>query len=345
MLRLLIATGVLVALNVLVLVVSPGRAAAPEPGAALRVGLVFDVGGRGDKSFNDLAYLGVERAGRELGIRAEYIEPGDGADRESGIRLFAARGFDLVIGVGFIFSDDIYAVANEYPKVRFACVDYAKFDAQGFVTPPPNLVAVKFREEEGRLPGRARWRRWCRRPRRSASSAAWTSRSSASSRPAIARASPRFAASAACSLDTPARAATPSRTRRRARSSRSRSSPPGRASIFHAAGTTGLGVFEAARETGRYVIGVDADQAAEAPGRVLTSMTKQEDVALYDVVKALKEGRFIGGVQAFGLKEGGVDYVYDARNEALIGAAVRARVEALRQDIIAGRIHPPTEPR
>ena len=115
--------------------------------------------------------------------------------------------------------------------------------------------------------------------------------------------------------------------------------------VFHAAGTTGLGVFEAAREAGRLAIGVDADQWAEAPGRIQTSMTKQIDVALLEVTRALVEHRFVGGLQAFGLKERGVDYVYDERNRALIPDAVRARVEALREEIVAGRIVAPTEPR
>src|SRR5689334_4761537 len=81
----------------------------PEAGAGkrLRVGLVFDVGGRGDKSFNDAAWVGLDRAARELQAQPEYIEPGDGSDRESGIRLLTAEGFDLVLGVGFIFSDDL----------------------------------------------------------------------------------------------------------------------------------------------------------------------------------------------------------------------------------------------
>jgi len=77
-----------------------------------RVGLVFDVGGRGDKSFNDAAYLGVARAEKELDIEASYLEPASTEDREAALRLFAARGFDLVIGVGFIFSSDIDAVAR-----------------------------------------------------------------------------------------------------------------------------------------------------------------------------------------------------------------------------------------
>src|SRR5215467_12867270 len=143
--------GVLVALNIALLAIRPARSRSHTSGPpSLRVGLVFDVGGRGDKSFNDLAYAAIERARRELGVYAQYIEPGEGGDREAGIRLLAAEGFDLVVAAGYLFSDDMYAVAKEYPKVHFACIDYAKFDAQdNFVVPPPNMVALKFREEEG----------------------------------------------------------------------------------------------------------------------------------------------------------------------------------------------------
>ena len=99
---LLLLTGALVAINILLVWGWPGRPArstAPgvQPGHRLRVGLVFDVGGRGDKSFNDAAFNGVDRAVRELGIEAEYVEPGEGTDRESGLRLLASRGFDLIL--------------------------------------------------------------------------------------------------------------------------------------------------------------------------------------------------------------------------------------------------------
>src|SRR4051794_6185459 len=83
-----------------------------------RVGLVFDVGGRGDKSFNDAAYLGVSRAEEQLDVEVSYLEPSSTEDREAALRLLSARGFDIVIGVGFIFSSDIDAVARDYPSVR-----------------------------------------------------------------------------------------------------------------------------------------------------------------------------------------------------------------------------------
>jgi len=110
------------------------------------VGLVFDVGGRGDKSFNDAAARGLDRAQKELGVRSTTLEPGEGADRESAMRQLAAAHDWLVFGVGFLFSDDIYQLAKEFPDVKFACVDYT---VQPNQTLPPNLAALTFKEEEG----------------------------------------------------------------------------------------------------------------------------------------------------------------------------------------------------
>jgi basic membrane protein A len=112
--------------------------------------------------------------------------------------------------------------------------------------------------------------------------------------------------------------------------------------IYHASGSTGLGVFEAARTLQKYGIGVDADQYAEAPGHVLTSMVKRVDNAVFDAIRRVKEKRFTGGIYQFGLAEDGVGYVYDEHNRALIPDSVRARLEALRGDIIAGRIRVPS---
>ncbi len=112
--------------------------------------------------------------------------------------------------------------------------------------------------------------------------------------------------------------------------------------IFHASGSTGLGVFEAARQARRYAIGVDADQWDEAPGYVMTSMVKGVDAVTEDVIRRVVTHTFKGGVYSYGLKEGGVGYVYDARNASLIPDSVHARVEQLRADIIAGRIVVPS---
>jgi basic membrane protein A len=111
--------------------------------------------------------------------------------------------------------------------------------------------------------------------------------------------------------------------------------------IFHASGSTGLGVFEAAKALDRLAIGVDSDQWDAAPGVVLTSMVKRVDTAVFETVREVKEGRWRGGVHVFGLAEGGVDWVYDDRNRALIPDAVRAAVDSLRAEIVAGRIAVP----
>jgi basic membrane protein A len=112
--------------------------------------------------------------------------------------------------------------------------------------------------------------------------------------------------------------------------------------IYHVSGGTGQGVFEAARITGKQAIGVDVDQWNEAPGHVLTSMVKRVDNAVFDVIGAVKQGTFHGGVYQFGLARDGVGYVYDANNHALIPDAVRARLDSLRHEIIAGRITVPS---
>jgi basic membrane protein A len=113
--------------------------------------------------------------------------------------------------------------------------------------------------------------------------------------------------------------------------------------IFHAAGSTGLGVFEAARQSNGLAIGVDADQYDAAPGYVLTSMVKGVDAAVYDVIKRVHDGTFKGGIYSFGLKENGVGYIYDAHNKSMIPDSVHARVEQLKQDIIDGKIKVPSE--
>ena len=112
--------------------------------------------------------------------------------------------------------------------------------------------------------------------------------------------------------------------------------------IFHASGSTGLGVFEAARSTGKLAIGVDADQYPEAPGFVLTSMVKGVDNAVFDAIQRAKNNTFKGGVYEFGLRENGVRYVYDENNRTLIPDSVRARVEQLKAEVIAGRIQVPS---
>jgi basic membrane protein A len=341
--KLLIVAAVLLAAHVGLLFVRPAGAISEPAGDRLTVGIVFDVGGRGDKSFNDGAYLGAERAERELGAALRFIEPGDGSDREAGLRLLAAQDIDLVAGIGFIFTDDLTLLAQEYPNVNFAGVDYAlTVDAQGTVVqPPPNLAALKFREEEGSflvgaiaaLAGGSKRVGFV-----GGMDIPLIHKFEAGYRAGVRHVCPDCEVVAQYAGVTPEAFRNPGKGKELALSQYG----SGVNVIFHASGSTGLGVFEAARQTGSYAIGVDADQYDAAPGHVLTSMVKGVDVVVYDQVKRVQDGTFEGGIYIYGLAENGVGYVYDERNRALIPDAVRARVEHLRDSIIAGQIPVPS---
>lgn len=341
--KLLLLVSVLLVAHVALLFVTPSGAEQPTTVDAVNVGIVFDMGGRGDKSFNDGAYLGGERARKELGAHVRFIEPGDGSDREAGLRLLAAEGMDLVIGVGFIFSDDLTQLAKEYPNTKFAGIDYSVgADSSGKPIPPPlNLAALKFREEEGSFlvgalaalvskTGKVGFVGGMNFP--------LIHKFEAGYRAGVKHVCPRCTTVSQYAGVTPEAFRNPGRGKELALSQYQQ----GVDVIYHAAGSTGLGVFEAARQSGKLAIGVDADQQQEAPGSILTSMVKGVDVAVFEAVRWAKEGTFKGGVYELGLREQGVGYVYDANNNALIPSDVRARVEKLRDEIIAGRIKVPS---
>jgi basic membrane protein A len=309
-------------------------------GGGLDVGIVVDLGGRGDKSFNDGAYIGAQRAVRELGARVRFIEPGEGSDREAGLRLLAAEGMNLVIGVGFIFTDDLTSLAAEYPDVAFAGVDFAiALDKNGQpVAPPKNLAALRFREEQGSFLVGALAALLSKDTKKVGFVGGMDSplihKFEAGYRAGVKQVCPDCTVIVQYAGVTPEAFRNPGRGKELALSQYQQ----GVNIIYHASGSTGLGVFEAARAMNRFGIGVDADQYDEAPGRVLTSMVKRVDNAVFEAIRRVKEKRFAGGIYQFGLAEDGVGYIYDEHNNALIPDDVRARLEALKADIIAGRI-------
>jgi basic membrane protein A len=319
----------------------PAREAPPPrsgPLSQVRVGLVFDVGGRGDKSFNDAAYEGVSRAARELGVDFELLEPAGAEDREAALRLFAARRFDVVIGVGFIFSTDVNVVARDFPATRFACVDYAP-PRDGAI--PDNVVGLGFREEEGSfLVGAVAG--LTTRSRRvgfvGGMDIPLIHRFEAGYRAGVREVCPSCNVHVAYAGSTPDAFRDPATGKAIAISQIS----AGADVLYHAAGTTGHGVFEAARDFGVKAIGVDSDQHDEMPGTVLTSMIKRVDVAVFDTIRAVGTGHFQSGVTSFGVAENGVGYVSEGPHAAGIDASVRERVAALRAQIARGEIKVPT---
>jgi len=341
--KLLLLVGVLLVVHVALLFAHPSGAEKPPAGNTVDVGVVFDLGGRGDKSFNDGAYLGAERAEKELGVRVRFIEPGEGSDRESGLRLLAAEGMDLVIGVGFIFTDDLTQLAKEYPTTKFAGVDYSvATDKDGKVIPPPNnLAALKFREEQGSylvgalaaLVGKSKKVGFV-----GGMDSPLIQKFEAGYEAGVHQVCPDCTVLAQYAGVTPEAFRNPGKGKEIALAQYQQ----GANVIFHASGSTGLGVFEAARQTNKLAIGVDADQYGEAPGYVLTSMVKGVDNAVFDAIRKVKDGTFTGGIYQYGLAEQGVGYIYDRNNEKLIPPDVHARLEQLRQEIITGRIVVPS---
>ena len=328
----------LVGLNVVLLLVGLGQGSDTAPSAGVRIGLVFDVGGLGDKSFNDAAHRGLVRARDELGIAFRYIEPGDGSDRESALRQLASQDYDLVFGVGFIFTDDIRKLAGEFPEVRFACIDYSVIPGQP--PPPDNLSGLRFREHEGSfLVGAI---------------AGLESKSKvvgfvggmqiplirkfeAGFKAGVKHVCPDCTVLAAYAGTEPKAFADPVKGRELAAAQFNQ----GADIVYHASGKTGSGVFQAAKERGRLAIGVDSDQFHEAPCCVMTSMVKKVDIAVFRAIEDVVNDRFAGGVREFGLGDDGVGYVYDDNNRAMLSPETVERVDALAERIRAGEIEVP----
>ncbi len=292
---------------------------AQEDGETYQVGLVFDVGGKGDKSFNDSAYRGLQWAKNgseefeeytELPINFTTIEPGaGGAGREDAMRMMAAQGYDLVIGVGFLFTDVATSLARSFPDVNFAVVDYAQFE-----NIPSNLKGLSFAENEGSfLVG--------------ALAAMKTETGKVGfvggqDSPLIANFEAGFRSGVwyvDSDLEITSRYvgttgeafANPAKGKEIAKAMFSNDVDV----IYHAAGLSGSGVIDAAEETDNYAIGVDSDQNYLAPGHVLTSMLKRVDVSIYQTVREVVNGNFEGGkVQTFGPEDNGVGYAIDVFN-------------------------------
>lgn len=317
----------------------PSGTTAPAT-AKIKVGLVLDVGGLGDKSFNDAAYAGLKRAERELGAKVEYREPGEGTHREAYMRNFARGDADLIIGIGYLFTDEITNMANDFPKKQFACVDYAVSDQEI----PKNLAALTFREEEGAFlvgaiaaltskTGKIGFVGGVESPLIKKFEAGYTQ--------GARYVNPKIEVRAVYAGISDTAFKDPQKGKELASSLYD----GGVDIIFHASGSTGLGVFKAAEERKKMAIGVDRDQSGETTqGVVLTSMIKNTDQAVFDIIKQASEGKFTSGVHAFGLKEGGVGYVFDDKNRSLIGEDTHKKVEELKKKIISGEIKVATTP-
>lgn len=310
----------------------------------IRVGIVFDIGGKNDRSFNAAAWEGVKEAERKLNICLYDVEPGNPTSIEPAMRAFAEKNFDLIIGVGFAQGPIMQKVAEDYPNNNFAIVDGVIFEKDG-KTPKSNVASLVFREHEGSyLVGMI---------------AAHKSKTGVlgfiggMDIPLIHKFETGYEEGAR-SVNPNIRVIdnyvgvtdsawnNPGKGMELALSQISQ----GADVIFTAAGNSGLGAFNAVEQFGKdesgqakkFVIGVDSNQNGQKPGYVLTSMVKRVDVAVYDVTLEVLEKRFKGGFHVFGLDKEGVAYAMDQYNRDLIPKDVIEKVEAAKEKIKKGEI-------
>ena len=315
----------------------PATSASANDKSKVHVGIVFDIGGKDDRSFNAAAWQGVSRAAKDLPIVLRDVEPGDPTSIEPAMRAFAERAYDLIIGVGFAQTPQIEAVAKDYPALNFAIVDG--------VSQLPNVASLIFKEHEGSyLVGMI---------------AAKTSKTGVlgfvggMDIPLIhkfevgyeegaravnrnIRVIPNYVGVTDTAWNDPVRGKELARTQ----------IEKGADVIFAAAGNSGLGAFDAVEQYGkdsqgraqRFVIGVDSNQNWVKPGFVLTSMVKRVDNAVYQIVKDRVENRAVGGVHVYGLENEGVGYSVDQYNSDLLPKSTLEAVETAKQNIITGRV-------
>ena len=302
-------------------------ALAAAPAVALaqsQPAVIFDMGGKFDKSFNEAAYNGAERWKKETNKPYLEFEISNPTQREQAMRRMAERNANPIIGVGFSMGSSMEKTAKEFPKLKFTIID--------FVVDLPNVESVVFREHEGSfLVGMM---------------AAMASKSGkvgfvgGMDVPLIRKfqcgyeqgaryANPKVEILANMTGTTPTAWNDPARGAELTKAQFAK----GADVVFAAAGGTGTGVYQAAKDAGKLAIGVDSNQNHLHPGTMLTSMVKRVDVAVYTSFKQHKPG-----VTSLGLKEGGVDYALDKNNEKLVSAEMKTKVDAAKADIISGKI-------
>ena len=304
-------------------------AASALSAAEFKPAVVFDMGGKFDKSFNQGVYDGIEKFKAEAGDEYLEFEVTNEAQREQALRRMAQRGADPVLGIGFAQAAALEKVAKEFPDTRFAIID--------MVVDLPNVRSIVFKEHEGSfLVGVLA---------AMASESATVGFVGGMDIPLIRR--------FACGYEqgvkhvnadaevvqnmtgtTPAAWNDPGRGSELTKSQFDR----GADVVYAAAGGTGVGVYQAAKDAGKLAIGVDSNQNYLHPGTMLTSMLKRVDVAAYNVFNDAKNDKFSPGIQVLGLAEDGVGWALDEHNESMVTDEMRAAVEKASAAILAGEI-------
>ena len=275
----------------------------------IKVGLVTDIGGLNDKGFNHLADVGLNKAISDLGIQGDVVESHSGNDYVPNLTNFATKGYDLVIGVGFLMQAAIGQVAGQFPTIHFAIIDGAGTDANGNDLKLPNVESLLFKEQDagalvGVIAGTLEKSKEGKKNTGIISAVGGISippvnRYIAGYKWAATNADPGIKVLVGYSNDftDPTKCAGVANSQ----------IASGADVVFQVAGGCGLGALTAAGQKGVYSIGVDTDQSAADPS-VIASAVKRVDVATFTAIKQVHDGSFTGGVMTFGLNNGGVGY-------------------------------------
>ncbi len=295
----------------------------------IKPAVVFDMGGKFDKSFNEGIYNGVEQFRQETGVEYGEFEVTNETQREQALRNFARRGYDPVIAVGFAQGPALETVAKEFPDTRFSIID--------MVVDLPNVQSLIFKEHEGSFlvgvlaalkseTGKVGFV--------GGMDIGLIRRFACGYEQGVKHVNPEADVFQNMTGTTPAAWNDPVKGGELAKSQFDR----GADIVYAAAGGTGLGVLQAAADAGKLSIGVDSNQNYLHPGSVLTSMLKRVDVAAYNVYKTAADGTWQAGIQVLGLSEDGVGWALDENNQALISDEMKAQIEQIRAEIISGAI-------
>lgn len=304
-----------------------------EPGKKpLTLGIVFDTGGLGDKSFNDSAWRGAQKAEKELGVKVLKVESTKASDYETNLAQLADQGADLVVGVGISMRPALEKVAPAHPETKFVSIDGAPLEM-------PNVRTIQFREEEGSylvgyLAGLM-------------SKTGKVGFVGGQEIPLIKKFEYGYYAGAKAA--NPQIVLLPSKytgnwdNQDTAKVAANVLFGSGADIVYHAAGRAGLGVIAAAKDAKKWAIGVDSDQDGEAPGTVLTSMVKNVDEGIFRTMKDLQEGKFTAGGVVYGLADGGVGTSAFAHTKDVIGPEKLAKLEEVRKAIVDGTVKVPSD--
>jgi basic membrane protein A len=294
------------------------------PALAQSPAVIFDMGGKFDKSFNQAAYAGAEQWKKETGKPYLEFEISNDTQRVQAIRRMAERGANPIISIGFAQASALEQVAKDFPKTQFAIIDAS--------VNKPNVQSVLFKEHEGSYlvgamavlsskTGKVGFIGGMDIPLIRKFQCGYEQGAKATNPKA--EVFSNMTGTTSTAWNDPTRGAELTKAQ----------FAKGADVVFAAAGGTGTGVYQAAKDAGKLAIGVDSNQNHIQPGTMLTSMVKRVDVAVYNVLKGWKPG-----ISVLGLKEGGVDYALDQYNEKLVPAALKTKVDSIKSDIIAGKI-------